>query len=237
MADTPAIGHNNPPTPAAEHAAIIRELHSEGQAWLSGADIPNAEAAKDVGAFLGRADAALKAAKDAKEAEYRPLKTKLDAVTEAFKAPLAQAESVIKSGKELLTKWQRKQDAERARIAAAARAEAERQAEEARQALMASYGDIAAREEAERLAEAAKTQAIAAAVIAKPERAKIGGRSLRMVETVEIEVSNPNELLRWAYRLHEPELVGLATELARKAAKAGASHIDGVNIIRERTAA
>ena len=229
--------HNQCP-PHEHHAATIRELDEEAKAWLTGAEIPDTEAAQDLGNFLTRVDDALKAAKSDKETEFRPHKDAADAVTAKYKAMLKMADDILKTGKQLITAWQRKAEEAHRRDVQRIAMEAERVAKEAREALQASDGDLEARQDAERMAGAAKTREIAAKVVAKQApRVEIGGRKVAMRQVVRVDVVDANRLLKWAYHRHYDRLVEFVTGLALNDAKAGVSEIPGVEIARERKAA
>jgi hypothetical protein len=147
---------------------------------------------------------AIKAVDAAAEVEKRP---HLDATAEIRKRyadtygdALKQADAVVKSGKQLLSAWQRAKEARRKAEADKLRAEADEQARLAREALQASSGDLDARLEAERMAEAAKTTQIAAAAVGKLKVApQVGGRTLRHRKVYRAEVTEIDEAINWAW--------------------------------------
>lgn len=226
------VRHHNMPPPHESHLAAIRELHIELEPWLTGVDITTQKQADELGTLLGKVRDAEKVAADACEEEYRPLKDAADAVKERYKPALKDAATLLGTGKQLLGTWRMKvAEAEKAKAAAAKR-EAERLAEEARQALHASSGDLEARIDAERMADEAKSAKIAALAAAKGSKgvAKIGNRSLRL-RTVRVpHIHNARDALKWCWNHRRPAMTEAVTDIVRGAVKEGASDIDGVTI-------
>jgi hypothetical protein len=185
---TARADHNNPP---ADHAAPLDDLAislaavvEDAGPWLTGAAIPDDDAAKAVADLVTRADAAMKAVKAAEEVEKRPHLDATNAIrkryADSYADAVKKAEAVVKSGKALLLKWQQAKEAARAAEAAKLAAEAAAKEAEARAALQQAGGDLDARIEAEALAESAKTTAIAAVAVGRLKVApQVGGRSLR----------------------------------------------------------
>lgn len=185
----PGIGDNATPT-VEQHLATMRELAIEAEAWLSGADIRDDDAALKLAEFLTLVADAERDAKAAKEAEYRPVKTTLDGITGAWAPVLEEAARIRDVARPVLTKWQQHKDALARLAVEAARADAEEKRQAASAAMQASRGDREARREAEELAWDAKTAAIAASVVAKlPTRMKVGGRSVQMRRRYEAVIS------------------------------------------------
>jgi len=193
---------NNPPA-SAVHAATIAELEIELGAWLTGADITQQVQADELGALLGKMDAARKAAEVALKAERKPHQDAVKALGDEYKPALDKAARCLDVGKAALGKWRRHLEAEAAKRAAELRAEQQRLEDQARAALQASGTDLEARAEAEELAEQAKTHAIAAKVVAKQPvgTAKLGGRSLRFIKRYEARVGDDlDAAIDWAWK-------------------------------------
>jgi hypothetical protein len=199
MTDAPLT--NNPPA-SAVHAATIAELEIELSAWLTGSDITQQAQADELGALLGKMDAARKAAEAALKAERKPHQDAVKALGDEYKPALDKAARCLDVGKAALGKWRRHLEAEAAKRAAELRAEQQRLEDQARAALQASGTDLEARAEAEELAEQAKTHRIAAAVVAKQPAgtAKLGGRSLRFIKRYEARVGDDlDAAIAWAW--------------------------------------
>ena len=218
------VGDNQPPDDLAIALAAVVE---DASPYLSGADLKDDAQAEAVAKLVERAAEAAKAVKDAEEVEKRP---HLDATAairkryaESYAATLKQADAVIKSGKALLSKWQRAKEAKRAEEAAKLSAEAEAQKAAAREALQAAGGDLDARLQAEEAAETAKRNEIAAKAVGKLKVApQVGGRTLRhrkVYRAAPIVDAKVDAAIAWAWEENWPRVWEVLEPLIREMAE------------------
>lgn len=244
-AQTPAMGHNNPPSPIPynpeAHAAAVKkaqEVADAAAAWLNLGEINTPEQSTMLTDFVTQAR---KIEKDIDAERAAAKKVHDDAgklVQKAYATPLDILKKCIDKAKLLQGGWlQRENDRiAKEKAAAAAAAEAKRREAEAELQRAALNNDIAAEAEAEaRLKEAAKEEKVAA----RKETAKAGsytggGRSmaLRTVRTAVIE-SRRQVMLHFQ---DHPDMIELLQRLSNAAVRAG-EEVPGVKVEENKVAA
>lgn len=221
MNERAVIGGNHPPEPIDPMEAIqaqYDDTFSEVANWLDGSPVENEAQMKAVDALSANIKDAEKAAKEAKEAEYRPHKAAGDAVIARWKLFLDDLDRQRKGLAAAVDAFKRKLAAEKAEAERKARAEAEAKMRAAREAEeRANAADL----EAQRAAAMAKAEADEA-IRAAREAAKGTVKGLR-AHTV-TEVISMTEWARKAWVDHRDECEAFFIELARK----HRPHIPGV---------
>lgn len=213
MNERAVIGGNHPPEPIDPMEAIqaqYDDTFAEVANWLDGSPVENEAQMKAVDALSANIKDAEKAAKEAKESQYRPHKAAGDAVIARWKPFLDDLERQRKGLTAAVDIFKRKLAAEKAEAERKARAEAEARMRSAREAAeRANAADL----EAQRAAAMAKAEADEA-VRAAREASKDTVKGLR-THTV-TEVLAMTEWARKAWIDHREECEAFFAELARK---------------------
>ena len=213
MNERAVIGNNNPPEaidPMEAIQAQYDDTFSEVANWLDGSPVENETQMKAVDALIGNVKQAEKAAKDAKEDEYRPHKAAGDAVIARWKPFLDDLDRQKKGLNAAVDSFKRKLAAEKAEAERKARAEAEAKMRAAREAEeRANAADL----EAQRAAAMAKAEA-EEAVKAAREASKDTVKGLRAV--TEYVVIDGTGLARWMWQNARDELEGFMADYARR---------------------
>ena len=216
------IGHNHPPLTLDDVLAPFGDVIAEAETWLDGSAVENEGQMKAVDTLLREVKAAEKAAKDAEEAECKPLHDAWKKAKGRYKPTLDDLARMKKGLAALMDGFKQRLAAERAEAERKARAEAEakrRAAEEA--AREADAADI----EAQRAAAQAQAEAEAAqraAVTAQRDARAVKG--LRTVHRFEIE--DHRAALHWIARNDREAVTAFVDDYVRRNHKTAA--IDGV---------
>ena len=213
MNERAVIGGNRPPEPIDPMEAIqahYDDTFSEVANWLDGSPVETEAQMKAVDALIASVKEAEKAAKDAKEAEYRPHKAAGDAVIARWKVFLDDLDRQRKGLAAAVDAFKRNLAAEKAEADRKARAEAEAKMRAAREAEeRANASDL----EAQRAAAMAKAEA-EEAVKAAREASKDTVKGLRAV--TEYVVIDGTGLARWMWQNARDELEGFMADYARR---------------------
>lgn len=213
MNERAVIGGNHPPETIDPMEAIqsqFDDTFSEVANWLDGSPVETEAQMKAVDALIASVKEAEKAAKDAKEAEYRPHKAAGDAVIARWKVFLDDLDRQRKGLAAAVDAFKRKLAAEKAEAERKARAEAERKMRAAREAEeRANAADL----EAQRAAAMAKAEA-EEAVKAAREASKDTVKGLRAV--TEYVVIDGTGLARWMWQNAREEMEGFMADYARR---------------------
>lgn len=226
MTDTPAIGHNVPPSTIFD---TINDLYMEAQNWLDGEAIENDDQARDLGALIDGLKAAGKSCEAERKEKVKPLDTAKKAIQDEYNPWLAKAERAIAAANTVRDRWLKAKQAildEQARIA---RQKADQERQAALEAMQASRDNLAAREAAEAVVERAKQAEYAALAAAKATPETIGGRKTVTKKWEAVLVDAPAAAFHyWTTRRTEMEAFLLS--LATGDVKAGRHEIPGFNV-------
>lgn len=240
------LGHNNPPEPTpfdlSEHE--ISELYGEAKHWLDGDPIETQEIADRVQSLMDKLRKAEKTAEARLKDEVEPFKTAEKAARARYAPLIADTQSVkgktvlgIAACKEALKPFLLALDAEKKRIADAARAEADRLEAEARAAFNASrVDDLERREVAEALAQLARqAETVATRAANEKAHAKGSGRAATLRTSYRAEVTDMNAFARFVWQQHLDILDEFLRDFAQKKVTAGARDMPGVLVHEEST--
>ena len=213
MNERAVIGGNHPPEPIDPMEAIqaqYDDTFSEVANWLDGSPVENEAQMKAVDALSANIKDAEKAAKEAKESEYRPHKAAGDAVIARWKPFLDDLERQRKGLAAAVDAFKRKLASEKAEAERRARAEAEAKMRAAREAEeRANAADL----EAQRAAAMAKAKA-EEAVRAARAAAKDTVKGLR--EHTEYVVLDDLEMARWLWINDRAAQIAFMADYARR---------------------
>lgn len=236
--DTAPIGHNGGPA-LAPYEAIrqeIEDLYSEAKNWADGGPIASQEQHDEIERLYDLLHDAGKRADEARKEEAKPYDEAKAEIQERYNTLIGNTKAgkgKVVMGKEalnaLMLPWRRHIQEEKERIAAAAKLEADRLAEEARKAHEASAGNLEATEAAELLIKEA------AAVGRFAKQATKGPTGLRSVWRAELV--DEGAALDWAYGRSPEEFRALCQSQADAVVRAGMRMVPGFRVWEDKRAA
>lgn len=227
-----AVAGHNQPSAFELIRDEINDLYEEAKNFADGAAIETQEMHDTIDRLHSALHEAGKRADEARIEEKRPfdeaaaeVQSRYNPLIQPKKGRVALAKDALSA---LMLPWRQKVQREKAEIAAAAKAEAERLAEEARAKLAASQGNLAEREAAETLVkEAAAVGRFAKAATKGPT----GLRSVWRAELVDIE-----QAMDWCYARAPEEFRALAQSHADSQVRAGMRMVPGFRVWEDKVA-
>lgn len=220
------IGHNNPPS---ELEQLYEEFDLlEVDNWLDGFEVENDDQMKVVDELVKTIKSAEKAAKDRKEAEYRPHKLACDDVVEKWKPALDELGKLRKGLLGIVGNYKAKRAAEQEAIRREKEAEAARLEAEAEAAKRdVDMTDVSQRREADAIDLEARRKSKEAADVEK-----IKGLRTFWVH----EVTDPKACINWIAKNDKPALQAFMEDYVKRQSRDTASRIDGVTVRAEKRA-
>ncbi|MCD1645214.1 hypothetical protein [Aurantimonas coralicida] len=243
------IGHNRPPeaideepTPFDLSRQEIDALYEEATHWLDGEPIESQEVANKVAKLMADIRAAAKTADERRKAENEPF-DKGKAEVQSWYNPLIQkergkADLALSTCKKALAPFLQKQEDEKRRVEAAARAEAERLRQEAEEKVRAASGaDLAKKAEAEAALSLAKSADKVANRAAKDRAGAFGGARAASLRTrYRAEITDMREFARFVWVNHLPELEEFLQRIAQQRVDGKSRDIPGVTVVEQKVA-
>lgn len=232
-----ALTSNKPPEPFVLFNEEIDDLMLEARNWCDGEPVGNEEQAEAVSSLINRLRRVSKDADEARAGEKKPHDEAAKAVQTKWLPIIGKAATAITVAREALAPWLKKVDEKQREEAAAAQREADRMAEVAREAHLASSGNLAAREDAERLQTAAEAAKKHATKTGKAKARATGGeRAIGLREVWTPKMTDSVAALKY-YRERRPEALKdwLLSE-AKADVRGGARSLPGFKIESEKVA-
>ncbi|WP_312405265.1 hypothetical protein [Rhizobium sp.] len=225
--------HNQPP-----YIAIFTEiddLYDEAKNWADGEAISSQEMHDQIERLYDGLHEAGKRADALRVEEKKPLDDQVAAVQSRYNPYIQPKRGKVDLAKStlgaLLAPWRKKVADEKAAEAAAKAAEAAAAKEAAEAAIRSSSGNLGAREYAEELLADAKKLERGAKLA---DKAATTGTGLRSVWNVNI--TDEEKALEWAYLLAPGEFMALALSLAEEKVRGGVRSIEGFSIVEDKVA-
>lgn len=223
---------HNQPSPFELIKEEIEDLYQTAKDFADGEPIADQAMHDTIDKLHTALHDAGKRADAARIEEKRPLDELVQAIQDKYNPLIQPKKGRVALAKDalsaLMLPWRQKVQREKEEIAAAARKEAERLAEEAHAKLAASTGNLAEREAAETLVKEA------AAVGRFAKAATKGPTGLRSVWKASLE--NEEAALDWAFARAPEEFRALAQSHADAVVRAGMRMVPGFRVFEEKVA-
>lgn len=234
-----AIGGNNPPDPTPFEAITvhIQDLTETAKGFLDGSGVTTQAEADAVAKLMDEGRKATKAADTARTEEKKPHDDAGKAVQAKWKPLVESGERIVALCKQALGPFLEAQEAEKRRIAEAARREAEIKLQAALEASRAAHAtDLEAREQADALEKAAKA-AVADANRAEKDKAhgKGGARAATLRTSYRPVLVDRQAACAHYYKIDPALFDELLMMLAKQDIQAGKRAIVGFDVVEERS--
>lgn len=222
-------------SPFEEVCLEIEELYGEAKNWADGEDITTQAQHDTVAKLYKSLHEAGKKADVLRIDEKKPLDDQINSIQTRYNPYIQPKRGKVDVGKDalnvMLTKWRSYLAVEKAKQAEDARKAAAAAEAQAREAMLASRGNLEAREEAEKLVTASKE---AAAVAARTEKAINKGTGLRTSYIAVLK--DEKEAVQYFWKKNRQEFINLIQELADKEIRAGKKSIAGFDVVEQKKA-
>ncbi len=213
----------------------IYDLYDEAKNWADGEPISSEEMHGVVTDLDSQLAEAFKVADEMRKAEKKPHDEAGKAVQKKWAKAIDTSKGRVKLAREalkpLLNDWRARVDREQRERAEALRAAAMAAAEEAKEAMFTSRGDLDAREDAEEIAEAAKK------LEREANRAvRDAGKGLGLRTKYIVEIVNPADALDWAFSKAPKAFEEMALTMAQDHANVSKTEtIPGFRVTKEKS--